>query len=786
MKSPKTYLKLILFFCLAQLDVQAQKHTISGTIKDGKSGETLIGALIRTSDLKNGARSNEYGFFSLTLNEGDYTFYISNSGYTTDTLSISLKKNEQLTISLNQKTSVVKEIKVTAKKKNDNVVNAQMGAEKLEIKEINKIPVIFGEKDIIKTLQLLPGIKTAGEGQSGINVRGGTSDQNLILLDEAPVYSASHLLGFFSTFNSDAIKDLTVFKGSQPAQYGGKLSSVLDIRMKEGNKKSYEVNGSLGLISSKLSVEGPILKDKASFLVAGRRTYADVFLGLSSDSSVRKNTLYFYDLNAKVNYKLGKKDALFLSGYFGRDVLGFGDVFGINWGNATGTLRWNHIISDKVFSNLSAIYSNYDYKISIKSGQTDFSIVSRIQDFNIKEEIQFFPNNNNSWRFGANIIFHNIIPGQVNSGNLTTVNSLSLENRYSLDNAVYASNEWKVSEKLNLNLGLRLSIFQVLGKGSFANLDPNAPLTEVQPSKLVLSEQTYGMFENVKTYFNQEPRIGASFIFDESSSFKMGYARNVQNLHLLTNSTAGNPTDKWIPSNNNIRPEIADQLSIGYFKNLNDNMFEINIETYYKWMQNQIDYKNSANIFIFTNAIETQLLSGSGRAYGVELLLRKNTGKLTGWIGYTLSKTERKIEGINNFNWYNATQDKTHDLSVVAIYQIIPKINISGTFVYSTGRATTYPTGFYKQNGETSFSYSDRNKDRFPSNHRLDLGANFIIKEKKRYVSELSVSIYNVYGRENPYSIAFEENKTDPTRLDAVQTALFRQVPSISWNFKFR
>lgn len=782
----KIYPFIFILFSFISLATNAQKVTLSGTFRDAASGESLIGALIRTSDLKNGARSNEYGFYSITLPVGNYTFLISNAGYETDTIVIHLTANEERNWSMNQKTSKVKEVKVTATRKNEKVVTAQMGSEKLEIKEVNKIPVIFGEKDIIKTLQLLPGIKSSGEGQSGINVRGGTSDQNLILLDEALVYSASHLLGFFSTFNSDAIKDLTVFKGTAPAQYGGKLSSVLDIRMKEGNKKTYEVNGSIGLISSKLSVEGPLVKDKSSFIIAGRRTYADLFLALAPDSAIRNNKLYFYDLNLKMNYRFGKKDALYLSGYFGRDVLGFGDVFGINWGNATGTLRWNHLFNDKLFSNLSAIYSNYDYKIGIKSGKTDFEILSRIQDFNLKQEFQYFPDSRNSWKFGANIIFHNIIPGQVNSADLSTVNNLALENRYSFENALFLSDDWKVSERLNLQLGMRVSMFHVLGRGSFSTLDPNADLTNVDPNSLILSTTTYGTLENVKTYVNQEPRVSASYLFNESNSVKFGYSRNTQHLHLLSNSNSGNPTDKWIPNNNNIKPEIADQISVGYFKNLKNNTIEINVETYYKWMQNQLDYKNSANVFLFTNAIETQLLSGIGRAYGIELLIRKNTGKLTGWIGYTLSKTERKIEGINNNNWYNATQDKTHDLSIVGIYQVGPKINVSGTFVYSTGRATTYPVGFYTQKGLITYDYTNRNQDRFPSNHRLDLGANFIIKEKKKYISEISVSIYNVYGRQNPFSIAFEANATNPSKIDAVQTSLFRQVPSISWNFKFK
>ncbi|MBK7957562.1 MAG: TonB-dependent receptor [Bacteroidetes bacterium] len=777
----------ISLFILSAQSLHAQKFTLSGTVRDAKNGETAIGTIIRVQELSGvGARSNEYGFFSLTLPGGSYHLVVSSIGFKTDTIQIDLKENQSININLSDKVKEIKEVFISSKKQQNNITNAQIGVEKLEIREINKIPVIFGERDILKTIQLLPGIKSAGEGQSGLNVRGGATDQNLILLDEAPVYSASHLLGFFSTFNSDAIKDLSVYKGTQPAQYGGRLSSVLDIRMKEGNKKDFNVAGSIGLISSKLSVEGPIVKDKSSFIIAGRRTYADVFLNFAPDTNLRKNTLYFYDLNLKTNYKIGKKDALFLSGYFGRDVLGFGNVFGINWGNSTATLRWNHIINDKLFSNTSFIYSNYDYKIKISSGTTDFSINSRIRDFNLKEEIQFFPDANNSWRFGINAIFHNIKPGEVISNNEISVLNRALENRYSLDNAVYAMNDWKASEKLNINFGLRISAFSVMGDGTFATLNGYGDsLNADQPEKSIASTTSWQTAEVLKTYINPEPRINASYIINGTSSIKLGYARNTQNLHLLQNSTAGNPVDKWISSNNNIKAEIADQFSLGFFKNTNNDKYEWSVETYFKWMQNQIDYKNGANIFAFTDYIETQLLSGVGRAYGAEFLVKKKTGKLTGWVAYTLSRTEKKIVGINNSEWYAARQDRTHDITVVAMYEVGPKINLSSTFVYSTGLAVTFPVGTYTSDGLTVNDYASRNQNRFPSNHRLDIGANFIIKQKKRYTSEINVSIYNVYGRENTYSLDFKQSETNPNKIDAVQTALFRQVPSISWNFKF-
>ena len=771
----KFYTLILTLLLATALTTQAQqKYSISGTIKDKKNGEDLIGATISVTQLKGtGTRSNTYGFYSLTLPQGNYELKVSAIGFTTQYISIELNKNLQQDIQLESVSSNLKEVKVKATRKDQNVTDAQMGMTKLNMTEINKIPVLMGERDVIKTMTLLPGIKSAGEGNTGFNVRGGASDQNLILLDEAPVYNASHLLGFFSTFNSDAIKDVQIYKGGMPAEYGGRLSSVLDIKMKEGNDKNYSVSGGLGLISSRLNIEGPIVKEKGSFIITGRRTYVDQFLKLSD--KYKDNKLYFYDVNAKANYRINKNNRIFLSGYFGRDKIGVGNAFGIDWGNATGTARWNHVFNSKWFSNTSLIYSNYDYKISIKSGTTDFDITSRIKDINFKHEFNFFPNPKNSIKIGINSIYHTVVPGQVDSKGTTGINDVKLQDRYAWENAIYASNEWKPTEKLSVIYGLRLTAFSAIGKGDFYTYDTNGK---------VVATKTYGAGEFVKTYINLEPRISASYLLGTTNSVKAAYARNVQNLHLISNSTTTSPTDLWVASNNNIKPEISDQVSAGYFQNFEDNKYELGVEAYYKTMQNQIDYKNGANTQA-NDKIEGELLSGEGRAYGIELLLRKKTGRFTGWAGYTLSRTERKINQINNGNWYAARQDRTHDISLVGMYDLTKRWTISGTWVYNTGNAVTFPTGKYTIDNQVFFSYTDRNAYRMPAYHRLDIGATYTKKRSDRRESSWSFSLYNAYGRQNAYSIDFEEDPNDASKTQAVKTSLFRWVPSITYNFKF-
>lgn len=761
--------------CFSTLAMAQQTYSVSGTVKDKKNGELLIGVSVKVSeDPSINVVANEYGFYSLSLPEGNYTLVISYPGYQDFEQKINVDQNIKLDLPLLPSESVEKtidEVVITGIKKDKNLTSAQMGAETLSIKNIEKLPVLFGEKDVMKTIQLLPGIKSNGEGSSGFSVRGGATDQNLILLDEAPVYNASHLLGFFSTFNSDALKDASIIKGNSPAQYGGRLSSVLDVKMKDGNNKDYNINGGIGLISSRLSVEGPIQKEKSSFIVSGRRTYADLFLKANKD--YKDNKLYFYDLNLKANYQINENNRIYLSGYFGRDVLGLGDTFNTDWGNTTATLRWNSIISSKLFSNTSFIYSNYDYKISLKNDDTVFDLNSKIRDWNLKQDFTWFAGNKHSVRFGLQSIYHTLTPSSASG---TTVSSFARNPRYSWENAVYINDDYKATEKLTINYGARLSMFSVLGGDTF-NTYENGVLTD---SKF-LEKGKFG-----KTYVNIEPRISANYRINEVSSVKGGYSRNTQNLHLLSNSNSGNPTDQWIGSSYTVKPEIADQISLGYSRNFNNNNYELNAEVYYKDMKNQIDFKNGAQIGFDTGAdVESELLFGKGRAYGLELIAKKKSGKLTGWISYTLSKTERKINGINNSEWYNARMDKTHDLSVVATYQLNPKWSFSGLFVYSTGNAVTFPTGKYELNGQTVFQYSNRNADRMPAYHRMDLSATYEPSSNKRFRGSWTFGIYNLYGRENAYTINFEDNPDRPGTTRAMQTSLFRWVPNITYNFKF-
>ncbi|CAN5150547.1 TonB-dependent receptor [soil metagenome] len=752
------------------------KFTVSGTVKDKKTGESLIGAIIRINELKGvGAASNEYGFYSITVAEGDYTISVSMLGYKMQTENLALHQNIKLDLTIGDTSAAMEVVVISGEKRDANVTDPQMGSQKLDIKEANKIPVLFGEKDILKTIQLLPGIKSGGDGGGGFFVRGGASDQNLILLDEAPVYNASHLLGFFSTFNSDAIKDVNVYKGNQPAQYGGRISSVLDIKMNDGNNQKYHVGGGIGLISSKLNIEGPIVKDKGSFLVSGRRTYADLFLKLSKNETTKNSSLYFYDLNLKANYQVNDKNRIFLSGYFGRDKIGLANTFGIDWGNATGTFRWNHILNERLFSNTSLIFSNYNYKISISGSTASFDITSKIRDYNIKHEYQFFPNPKNNIRFGINSIFHTVTPGQITASEGSAINPIKLQNRYGLENAIYISDIWNISSRLNITSGIRFSSFSALGKGDFYSFDSNGNVADTA---------SFASRQIVKTYFQPEPRISAGYIRNEKSSIKISYARNTQYLHLLSNSTSTSPTDLWVMSSAIIKPELADQYAIGYYRNFHDNAIEFSTEIYYKSMQNQIDYKNGANTQA-NELIEGELLFGTGRAYGLELFVKKRTGKFTGWVSYTLSRSERKIEQINENSWYPAKQDRTHDVAIVAMYELTPKWSLAATWVYNTGSAVSFPSGKYFIDDQVQFLYTERNGYRMPAYHRLDFGATWERKKTAKFESSWNFSIYNVYARENAYTITFRQSETDPTRTEAVQTSLFRLIPSITYNFRF-
>ena len=621
---------VLLIFCIigvAQKMQAQEKMTVNGTVKDLLSGESIIGAVIKIDKLANvTVTSNEYGFFAISLPKGKYDLIISFIGYEDKRISIPLDKPLSIQVFLESKNQLA-EVVVESKRKDDNLIKAQIGTETLNMKSISKVPVIFGEKDVLKTIQLLPGVKSAGEGNSGFYVRGGAADQNLILLDEAPVYNASHLLGFFSTFNSDAIKDATLIKGNGPAQYGGRLSSVLDVKMKEGNNKNYTVNGGLGLISSRLSIEGPIQEDKSSFILSGRRTYADVFL--KATEKFKDNILYFYDFNAKANYKIDDKNRIYFSGYFGKDELGLGSSFRINWGNKTGTIRWNRVINSKLFLNTSFIYSDYNYDVSLKNGETNFNVNSNIKDLNIKQDYTFYFNPKNTIRFGFNSILHTITPS-IFSG--TVSNYINKVGRNGLENAIYFNNNFRASAKLTLDYGLRVSAYSLMGGDEYNLYNGNE-----KTSSILLDKNSFG-----KTYLNLEPRITTNYRVNDFSSVKLAYARNVQHLHLLSNATASNPSDQWIGDSYNIKPELADQTSIGYSRNFKNNNYELGAELYYKAMQNQLDYKDGTNINTITD-VESALLFGIGRAYGFELLAKKKFGILSGWVSYTLSKTERKI-----------------------------------------------------------------------------------------------------------------------------------------------
>jgi hypothetical protein len=756
------------------------KFTISGYVRDEKSGEELIGAAIGVKELPAvGVSTNSYGYYSLSIPAGRCTIYINFVGYETLTFPIDLTGNIRQNFNLSGKVKELNEVVVTSEKRNDNITRNQMGVEKLNIQEIKSLPAFFGERDVLKTLQLLPGIKSAGEGNSGFNVRGGTTDQNLILLDGATVYNASHLMGFFSVFNPDAIKDVTIYKSSLPAEYGGRLSSVLDIAMNEGNSKAYEISGGIGLISSRVTIDGPIVKDKGSFIISARRTYADLVLhslvraNIVKDTTLKDSRLYFYDLNAKANYRLSDRDRIFLSGYFGKDVLGI-TSFGFDWGNSTATLRWNHLFNDKLFSNASLVFNDFNYTLNNGSTTHPINVISRIRDFSVKQDYQYSSAQNNQIKFGFISTLHKMVPGTITSIDTNTIRK-SLPIRNSVENAIYFSQDLRISSKINVNYGLRISEFSLLGTAPFYIYDSYNLIDSV---KNVIDST-----RKVKSFVRPEPRLSLSYVINDKNSVKASYARNVQYLHLLSNSTTGSPTDMWIPSSYNTVPEISDQYTVGYFRNFNNNNYEFSAEVYYKNLLHQVDYIKGA-ILNFNANVESQLIYGKGRAYGIELFIKKKYGRFNGWISYTLSRTERRFEGINDGNWYPAKQDRTHDISVVSVLDLSRGWTLSATWVYNTGNAVTFPKGAYLIGDHVVFLYTDRNGNRMPAYHRLDIGATKQFVKKGHYESSLNFSLYNAYMHDNAYTITFRQNETSG-QIEAVQTTLFRLVPSITYNFKF-
>lgn len=774
----------LLAFLIFLISVQftfSQDVTISGTITDGRNGEDLFGATLIVRNLTNtGAKTNVYGFYSLTLPAGKHSLLYRSSGFENQEFELNIRQDTVINIELlmNEEVQKLDEVEIKSKRSNSNITSAQMEVTKLDPQSIKTIPILFGEQDIMKTLQLTPGVKGGGEGSAGFYVRGGGADQNLILLDESTVYNASHLLGFFSVFNSDAIKDVSLYKSGIPAEYGGRASSVMDVRMRDGNNKNFAASGGIGLISSRLTVEGPLEKDKSAFIVSGRRSYADLFLVFSNEEQIKNATLFFYDLNAKVNYKISDKDRIYLSGYFGRDKFALNDDFGFNWGNKTGTVRWNHLFNDKLFVNTSFIYSAFDYQFNVGNGEEGFGIRSSINDFNLKQDYNYYLNNNNSIKFGVNAIHHTFEPGVLEGSESLGFNQINLDKRRALELGLYIQNEQKFGNRWALMYGLRYSGFNYMGEGT---------AFEYNEDGSVKSAREYDSWESIKYHNGLEPRFSASFIIDEENSIKAGYNRNFQYIHQLSNTTTSSPTDVWVPTSNNVKPQIGDQVAVGYYRNFKKDEYQASVETYYKWLQNQIDYKPNANLLL-NEQIERELVYGKGRAFGVEFQLKKTKGKLTGWFNYTLSRALRQFEDIDGGEEFSARQDRIHDLNLVLTYEINKKFTVSTSFVYYTGDAVTFPSAIYEVEGYEVPYIGKRNGNRLPDYHRLDLGLTWYLKERKNYKHNLSFSIYNVYNRENAFSVRFVDDfKDNPTgQTQAVQTALFKLIPSITYNFNFK
>jgi hypothetical protein len=768
----------------------AAQFTVSGYIKDASNGEGLIGVSVYVKETGSGTVTNNYGFYAVTVPAGNYTLTISYVGFQKETRSVSLTdRNVRLDVELQEEGKQLQEVIVSTKAEDDNVKNIEMSVNQIDVKTLKRIPALLGEVDVVRSIQLLPGVSTVGEGATGFNVRGGSIDQNLVLLDEAPVYNSSHLFGFFSVFNPDAVKDVKLIKGGIPSNYGGRVSSILDVRLKEGNAKKPELNGGIGLIFSRLSYERPVFKGKGSFIVAARRSYADILAQPFLNSDLRGSKFYFYDLTAKGNYRINDKNTVFLSGYLGRDV--FGADFGFNWGNATISARWNHVFSDRLFLNTTAYYSNYDYSLNSdlkgKNPNDFFRTDSRIVDYSLKPDFSLFLGKN-TITFGGQSIVHDFQPGTATAASAGAVRTFGLSSKYALENALYVGNEQQVTPKLQLQYGLRYSLFSYIGPGEAYFFQTDVPTGQ---RRTALTTVDYRGRETIKTYGNWEPRFSAKYELPHNSSLKLSYNRLAQYIHLISNTTASTPLDVWTPSTNNIRPQIADQIAGGYFKNFgkSGNEFEASVEVYYKWLQNQIDYIDGANL-ILNKYLEGDLLSGRGRAYGAEFFLKRTTGVVNGWVSYTLAKTERQVDGINNGDWYATRFDKRHTLTSVLMFDppSAKRWNFAATFTLASGTPGTFPTNRFEFQDITAPIFSGRNNYRIPAYHRLDLAATLQGRKRtgKKKDDNWVFSVYNVYGRKNPFSVYFQPNEDNPRVTEAIKYSVFATViPSVTYNFKF-
>ncbi|MCT4628689.1 TonB-dependent receptor [Winogradskyella sp.] len=784
---------LLLFLFLNSLALLAQeKFTLSGTVRDSQSNETLIGVNVIVPEIQSGTMTNEYGFYSITLPKGTYKIQISYLGFKTITETIALNTDVVKNFQLTEADESLDEVVITENIEKLNIRKPQMSVNALSINTIKQMPVVLGEVDVIKSITLLPGVTNAGEGSSGFNVRGGSADQNLILLDEATIFNSSHLFGFFSVFNPDAIKDIKLYKGGIPAKYGGRISSVLDIYQKEGNSSKFNMNGGIGLISSRLLAEGPIKKDKGSFLFGGRSSYVHLFLPLFDID----NVAYFYDLNTKLSYRLNERNNIFLSGYFGRDVFELADSFENTYGNTVVNFRWNHLFSDQLFSNLSLIYSDYYY--GLKLDFVEFDWESGIRNFNLKYDFKHYINNNFKLEYGLNSMYYKFNPGEINPTTESSgINPFKLIDKYAFENAIYLDAEHKLSNKLSVSYGVRFSTFHRLGQDELNIYENDNPVIfnedlGIYEKAEPLGTESFSRSDVIELFSNIEPRLAIAYQLNDNASVKASYNRMSQYLHLLSNTNSPTPLDVWTPSGKYVKPQLLDQVALGYFKTFKDNLFSLEVETFYKTIKNRIDYIDGADL-IANNAIEQVILNGEARAYGMEILFRKNEGKLKGWLAYTLSKSEQQTSGrtqtengINNGKWYNTPFDKTHDISLTASYELNKKWSLNSNFIFQTGQPTTFPNSQYEFNGIVVPNYESRNSSRLPSYHRLDVSANYNpnSNSNKRFKGEWVFGIYNIYNRRNATNITFRENRITGTN-EAIRLAIFGIVPSVSYNFKF-
>ncbi|WKL45650.1 TonB-dependent receptor [Flavobacterium sp. ZE23DGlu08] len=778
---------LVLFFA-------QEKFTLSGTIIDANSNETLIGVNVVIPELKTGVTTNEYGFYSITVPQGKYTVQISYLGYQTIEESINLNQNIKNNFNLYSNETALKEVIITDNKTKIDIKKPEMSVNKLSISTIKKMPVVLGEVDVLKSILLLPGVTNAGEGASGFNVRGGGADQNLILLDEATIFNSSHVFGFFSVFNPDAIKDLKLYKGGIPARYGGRASSVLDIYQKDGNSKGFHVNGGIGLISSRILAEGPLVKDKGSFLIGGRSSYAHLFLKLSEEQ--KNNSAYFYDLNTKLSYKLDANNSLYLSGYFGRDVFSLNKSFTNIYGNATLNLRWNHLFSERLFSNLSLIYSDYYYGLDLDF--VGFKWDSGIKNYNIKYDFKNYISDKFKLNYGINGIYYEFNPGTIQPSDADSgINFDQLDKKYAFEPALYINADHEISSKITLSYGLRYSMFYRLGQSTVNIYENDNPVIfnselQIYEKATPISTKFYNRNKVIQSYNYLEPRFSLAYQINEDQSVKASYNRMVQYLQLISNTSSPTPLDVWTPSDSFIKPQIADQVALGYFKNFENDMYSLEVETYYKEVQNRLDYIDGADL-IANKAIEQIILNGQLRSYGLEIMFRKNEGKFNGWISYTLSKSEQQTPGrtsietgINNGQWYNSVYDKLHNIAITTSYNWNEKWSFGANFALQTGQPVTYPVGQYEYLGINVPSYGLRNENRLPAYHHLDIAATLTPRKNKNreWKGEWVFSIYNLYNRKNAASINFRQN-SDTGSNEAVKTSIFGIVPAVSYNFKF-